>query len=270
MGLTITKLSNGNIEITGNGTPYILLPTMHVFRDNSQIDGAFVVADEGKVKDVFRASNVDKLVLASGAEVLTPTTTELYDNLKTEFFFIAGGVPSGYKLSFGGAADGTYGYVAFTTRVVVSGDYSITFKCPSFDDGFIVCATNNSSAYIELHTSSIRVRISNTNYDISTTLPNTNEIEVRRTGSTLEIYNGGVLDGSVSAVINFMNLDFLGGRGTSANSFFVAGEIEYINISNEVIYPLNDGSGNPLDTSGNGNTGILSTYGTGLPLWGAL
>lgn len=93
MGLTITKLQNGNVKITGGNLDYTLLPSMHVYRNKSiSIDGADVLSD-GKSKDTFSASSVDKLVLLDSSEILSPTGQELYESLKNDFFFVGTWTP---------------------------------------------------------------------------------------------------------------------------------------------------------------------------------
>jgi hypothetical protein len=90
MGIVITKLPNGNVEVTGGLSDYTLLPAMHTYRENSNIDGANVISD-GRVTDTFRASNVEKLVRSDGTEILTPTGDELYEELREYFFFLDNG-----------------------------------------------------------------------------------------------------------------------------------------------------------------------------------
>ena len=82
--LTITKLSNGNVEVTGGTSPYTLLPTMNVFRDNSNIDGVQLVSN-GVVKDSIKAADVVELVGGSGT-IASPTGDELYNELRDHFF----------------------------------------------------------------------------------------------------------------------------------------------------------------------------------------
>lgn len=84
MPLTITKLANNNVEITGREQAYTLLPTMNVFRDKSGIDGVKLMSD-GMVKDSISAANVAALISLAGT-VNNPTGDQLYDELKTNFF----------------------------------------------------------------------------------------------------------------------------------------------------------------------------------------
>lgn len=85
MGLIITKLANGNVEVTGVTSDYTLLPTMNVFRDNSAIDGVSLISN-GQVKDSISAANVDTLISPGGGTVNTPTGDILYDELRDNFF----------------------------------------------------------------------------------------------------------------------------------------------------------------------------------------
>lgn len=83
--LTITKLANGNVEITGGTSAYTLLPTMNVFRDKSTaIDGVQLVSD-GIVKDTIKAADVVALAGGSGP-IVSPTGDQLYAELKDYFF----------------------------------------------------------------------------------------------------------------------------------------------------------------------------------------
>jgi hypothetical protein len=82
--LTITKLANGNVEVTGSTSPYSLLPTMFVYRNNSNIDGVDLVSN-GRVTDTISASNVLLITGGSGA-INTPTGDQLYAELRDYFF----------------------------------------------------------------------------------------------------------------------------------------------------------------------------------------
>lgn len=79
--LTITKLGNGNVEITGRTQAYTFLPTMNVFRDKSAIDGVTLLSN-GKAVDSIRAKDV----LAVGSLTAPITGDELYEELKENFF----------------------------------------------------------------------------------------------------------------------------------------------------------------------------------------
>lgn len=82
--LTITKLANGNVEVTGGTSAYTLLPTMNVFRDNSGIDGVQLVSN-GMVKDSIKASDVVALA-GGGGPIASPTGDQLYNELRDYFF----------------------------------------------------------------------------------------------------------------------------------------------------------------------------------------
>lgn len=82
--LTITKLANGNVEVTGPTSPYTFLPTMSVFRDDSVVDGVGIISD-GSARDSISAADV--LLLTGGsAPINTPTGDQLYAELKDYFF----------------------------------------------------------------------------------------------------------------------------------------------------------------------------------------
>lgn len=86
--LTITKLDNDNVEVTGREQAYTLLPSMHTFRDKSGIDGVKVMSD-GFVKDVFSYTNVVEVIRKDGTIVPITDGDTLYNELKDNFFFIS-------------------------------------------------------------------------------------------------------------------------------------------------------------------------------------
>jgi len=85
MPITITKLGNGNVEVTGTPQDQTYLPTMNVFRDKSVIDGVKVVSDGG-IMAVWAAADVAAVISPGGGTVNTPAGDILYTELKTNFF----------------------------------------------------------------------------------------------------------------------------------------------------------------------------------------
>jgi hypothetical protein len=94
MSLTITKLANGSVEVTGGTQPYTLLSSYQVYQAND-IDGVRVVSPNAGVVDVFSQSQVDQVVRQDGTTVAISDAATLYSELKEYFFFELSGSGGG-------------------------------------------------------------------------------------------------------------------------------------------------------------------------------
>lgn len=97
MGIVITKLENGNVEVTGKGQDYTLLPSMSVFRQksNDSFRDGVAVQSEGKIVDFFTGENVDNVIRQDGTNVAISDADTLYSELKEYFFFEVSGSGGG-------------------------------------------------------------------------------------------------------------------------------------------------------------------------------
>ncbi|PHR23559.1 MAG: hypothetical protein COA36_16645 [Desulfotalea sp.] len=90
MGLTITKLANGNVEVTSTDAafqPYSLMPNFSVYRNKSgRIDGVDVQS-VGVVKAIFPYEKVDNVVRDDATDTTITSGDVLYNELNTYFFF---------------------------------------------------------------------------------------------------------------------------------------------------------------------------------------
>ena len=182
-----------------------------------------------------------------------------------------GGNSPEYAVQFLGATDSNYGYINLDSSVVVSGDCSIFFKYDSYIAGFMVLGNAGNNSYVKINNSSIEVKANFSISNIPITTPAFGDVELRRIGTTMSIYIDGAFVTSATVSGNAYTFDSIGKNAANA-VFFKAGQIRNVNINNQAIYEMNEGTGTLVaDTSGNGNNGTFTTYagvgGVGLPQW---
>lgn len=195
-------------------------------------------------------------------------------------YYKAQALPTKSELTFDGVGD----YLLLASDVNLVGDFSVKATLSignsaasnhwvvSSNDGLdAVLVTREGAGY------TFRTRIGGTIYNsgLSTDVlydGNMHDVEVRRTGSTIEYFVDGVSQGTQVASAADIPVRRIMRQGNSGN--YVLGTCRSLDINGQVTYDFTTHTGKKTaiipDLSGNGNNGLINTTTSGLEtMWGS-